>query len=294
MQTLEFQLSELFTNLRRNGLLTIAAVITVMSSMVVFGLFNLANINLQHLLDQEARKAQISAFLGKGLSDAETNRVRSAIEKLPGVQRCEYVSSQAAFDRLTRNLESEVLKVLKDEGPSRLPAKFSVQPKRPEDTAELARQLKQIKGVSDVRFGQQVVETLNALVPRVRRVGLVALVLMVLATSAIIGNAIRLTIYARRREIRIMQLVGATNGFIRAPFVLEGLCHGLVGGALAVAVTFGLYGHMQTLAATLMPWLKLVARQELLAPFAGSLIALGALIGLGSSLVSMRHFLKQA
>ena len=293
LQRIEFQLGELVTNLRRNGLLTLAAVITVMCSMVVFGLFDLANRNLQQVLREEARKAQISAFLDKGLSEPDRVAVEQAIRAVPNVAECTYVSSQEGFERLKKDLDSNVLSALDQEGQHRLPAKYTVTPRNAASINQVAEALKGIAGISDVVYGKEVVSALNDLLLHVKHIGAIALFMLALATYAIISNAIRLTIYARRREIRIMQLVGATDGFIRVPFLLEGLFHGVVGGALAVAVTFTLYGHMAGASTKLMPFLKLVQPHELVGTYTLTLIGAGAAIGVLSSVMSMRQFLAQ-
>jgi cell division transport system permease protein len=264
---------------------------TVATSLVVLALFYLINLNFQSLLAQEARKAQISAYLDRGLSEAQLARVRKEIEALPEVGKCEYVSSEAAWERTKKSLDSEFLDLL--QGASRLPAKFSVRPAEPEATERLAGQLAGIKGVEDVRYGAEIVGRLNRLVWQVRRVGWGLLALLAFATCAIISNAIRLTIYARRREIRIMQLVGATNGFVRAPFVLEGLVHGVTGALLAVAVSFLLYGQFREAAATVTPFLRLVGFEELMPQLALGLLGVGVLFGVGGSLLSMRRFLRE-
>jgi cell division transport system permease protein len=291
---IEFQLAELITNLRRNGLLTLAAVITVMCAMVVFGLFNLANLNLQQVLHEEANKAQISAFLDKSLTEPDRAKVEQAIKALPNVAECTYVSSEEGFARLKKDLDSNVLNALDQEGQHRLPAKYTVTPRDPKVIAQVADGLRAIKGVTEVAYGKEVVGVLNSLLVQAKHVGAIALFLLALATYAIISNAIRLTIYARRREIRIMQLVGATDGFIRVPFLLEGLFHGLVGGALAVVVTFTLYGHLASSMGQLLPFLKVVQPHALVVSYTFTLIGTGAAIGVISSVMAMRQFLAQA
>lgn len=292
MRTIEFQIGELFVNLRRNGFLTFAASMTVMVSLSLFGVFVLLDLNVQNLLGEQARMAQISAFLKRGLSEPELAAIRAKIEKIPGVASVEYVSSQAGFERLRKSLSLEGLEEF--EGQSRLPAKFSVRPKAPEMIDGVAKQLRGIEGVEDLQYGAAIVATLNDLVRQARRVGAVGLVLFGLATCAVILNAIRLTIYARRREIRIMQLVGATDGFIRTPFLLEGLFHGVVGALLAAGGTSLLYGLVRDFNETVNPWLKLVSFSELMPGFALGLVLLGMLVGGGSSLLAMHRFLREA
>ncbi|NUP98956.1 MAG: ABC transporter permease [Armatimonadetes bacterium] len=293
MRTLEFQLGELITNLRRNGVLTLAAVVTVMASLTILALFFLLQRNFQHLLDQQVNKAQISAFLARGLPETEISRLRQEIGALPGVAGLEYVSSEMAMERLQQTLgwSPEELKLLGDK--SRLPAKFAIRPADPEQIAPLAQQLGKLQGVEDVRYGEKVVGPLTQLKRRFEQFGWAALLVLGVATSGIIGNAIRLTIYARRREIRIMQLVGATDGFIRTPFVLEGLVHGVTGGLLALAVTAELYHQVRAANSVINPWMELVSLDQIMPLMALGLVGIGVLFGAGSSLLSIRRFLRE-
>jgi len=294
VQRLEFQLGELLTNLRRNGILTLAAVMTVVSSLSILALFYLLHCNLSRLLDDETRKAQISAFLDKGLQEAEQNELRSKIAAIAGVEDVEFVSSQAAMERMLRDmaLSPDDEKLLG--GESRLPAKFAVRPADPAAIEAIAEQLKALPGVEEVLFQRDVVAPLNELRVRARQFGWAALLVLGLATCGIISNAIRLTLYARRREIRIMQLVGATDGFVRTPFVMEGVFHGLVGGLLALGVTSALYDQVRDLNEKINPWLKTVTLSELMPAFAVGLVVLGVAFGMGSSLISIRRFLREA
>ncbi|MBI2302798.1 MAG: ABC transporter permease [Armatimonadetes bacterium] len=265
---------------------------TVMFSLTLFGLYVLFNRNVQCVLGQQARQAQISAFLKSDLDEPGQAQLRTAIEALPGVRAVEFVSSEAGFERLRKSLNLEGLEEF--EGKSELPAKFEVQPDRPEDNEALAGQLKGLAGVEDVQYGGAIVATLNGLVREAHRVGILGLVLFGIATCAVISNAIRLTIYARRREIRIMQLVGATDGFVRVPFLLEGLFHGILGAGLAVVVSSVLYDLFSRASGQLNPWLRLVSFGELMPQFGLGLVALGMVIGAGSSLLSMHRFLREA
>ncbi|HAZ62371.1 MAG TPA: hypothetical protein DCZ72_01995 [Armatimonadetes bacterium] len=293
MQRIEFQLGELLTNLRRNGLLTIAALITVVSAMVVLGLFRLANANIQNLLFEEAKKAQISAFLQDDIATADIDTLRATIAALPDVRDVQYVSPREAFESLAADLDSDMLTALGEEGETKLPAKFNVTPVDPAVIDRVADSVRPLAGIAEVRYAGNVTRILNTLLKQVRLVGYIALALLVLATCAIIGNAIRLTIYARRREIRIMQLVGATDGFVRIPFLMEGLFHGVLGGALAAVVTFVLYQHMAESIVGFIPFLKLIPADSLRVPYAWSLVGTGAAIGLVSAFWSMTAFLRE-
>lgn len=290
MRTLEFVIGELWVNLRRNGLLTVAAVVTMTCSLATVGLVWLVDRNFQRLLADQAAQAMIAVHLKKGLSDEQMATVRAGIEALAGVLRADYVSPEAGWDRYKKEIGLDEALL---EGESRLPPKFNVVPVDPQQTTVLAQQLAALPGVDDVRYGGEVVEKLNALVRLVRQTAAVALAMLTLATFAVISNAIRLTIYARRREIRIMQLVGAGDGFVRMPFLLEGLTHGIVGAGLAYVVVDLLYTRLRDVVAHSASFVRLLDLAELRPGFPIGLLALGALFGAASSLISMRQFLRE-
>lgn len=294
MRTLEFQLGELLLNLRRNGFLSAAALLTVMASLSAFGIFYLLNTNINAMIGREARKVTISAFLPKeGLDEPTLAEVRRKIEAIPHVRSVEYVSPEAAFERTRRMLgNDEVFEAL--EGDSRLPAKFAVQPDDPQAIEAVADDLKSISTIDSVDYKADVVSKINALVRDLYTAGWMALGILSLITSAIISSTVKLTLYARRREIRIMQLVGATNGFIRTPFILEGLVHGFGGAVLALGATWLLYQRVVIATAERNPWLKLVSLDELMPGFALGMLLVGSLFGVVSSGLSLRRWLREA
>jgi cell division transport system permease protein len=228
------------------------------------------------------------------LNEADQNRLRDQIAGIAGVESVEFVSSQAALERMERVMELGPDERALLGGESRLPAKFAVQPADPAAIGAIAEQLEQLPGVQEVRYQENIVAPLNELRVRARQFGWTALLVLSLATCGIISNAIRLTLYARRREIRIMQLVGATDGFVRTPFVMEGVFHGLVGGLLALGVTAALYDQVREVNEKINPWLKTVTLGELMPEFALGLVFLGVAFGMGSSLISIRRFLREA
>jgi cell division transport system permease protein len=168
-----------------------------------------------------------------------------------------------------------------------------VEPQRPEDLPALAAMAQRLPGVAEVRYGQELTERLLALVRAAKMGGLSLIIFMALASLLIIATTIRLTIYARRREIRIMQLVGATHWFIRLPFLLEGLLYGLAGGILAAVVLLVGYSYLDQQVTRALAFLPLLFSPRLLALLAGLMVSLGVVFGLAGSLLATREYLRE-
>ena len=173
-----------------------------------------------------------------------------------------------------------------------LPDKLEIVAASPKHTLRVADQVRALPGVDEVKEGRQVLRTLMAIAGVVRMGGIVLALVLALGTAAIISNAIRLTLFARRRDIRVMQLVGATNGFIRVPFVLEGMAEGALGGLLACGVLAGALHYFAGRVLPNMPFVNELRLTMDLPLFWTSLIVGGALLGFFGSLASLRRFLQ--
>jgi cell division transport system permease protein len=152
---------------------------------------------------------------------------------------------------------------------------------------------KGIKGVADAHYAQEVTLRLLSLIRGAKITGLVLIIVLALTSLGIIGTTIRLTIYARRREIRVMQLVGATNWFIRLPFLMEGAVCGLAGGLLAMTLLMIGYSYLEDQASKSLPFMTLIYGPRPLALLAALMVVGGVLFGVAGSLIATREYLKE-
>jgi cell division transport system permease protein len=173
-----------------------------------------------------------------------------------------------------------------------MPDKFEIRTTKPEQIERVAGVVRSLPQVARVNTAPEVLQNMLRIARLVRLVGLVCAGLLLLATVAVISNSIRITLFARRREIRIMQLVGATNGFIRLPFVFEGIFDGAAGAALACVVVTTAYQYLVRTALANVPLLNEFHTPVSLPPLFGGLAAIGVAIGALGSLVTMRRFLR--
>ena len=278
--------------LRRGPFVTLVAVGTIFVAVLVTGLFGAVLSGTERLLDAWGGEVQISVYLRPG---ADLAAARAAAEGIALGRAVEAVTSRAALERLKASLGDDA-GVLEGVGEQALPASVEVQ--APGITLEaaraLARKLEAVPGAAEVDYGNAWLERLETFLRRARLVGLLLMAALSLATAVLVANTLRLAVYARRDEIEIMKLVGATDGFVGAPFLIEGLVQGLAGAGLAVLALLGAQAALlPRLEAAVALAGRLTRADVLPTPLLLGLLAGGAGLGLVASSLSLLRFLRR-
>ena len=292
IRTAEYFITESLHSIRRNGLMSVAALMTVALSLLILGMFTVVVMNLNHMAAVLESQIQVTVYLQDTLKDVETREIGTRITKLPGVTRVTFISKDEAMVRFKDRLgpQQGLLAELGEANP--LPNSFEVKVDRPERVKAVALAISQLKGIEAARYGQEVVEQLFSLTRMVRIFGVVLIIFLGLAALFIIVNTIRLTVFARRREIGIMKYVGATDWFIRWPFIIEGVLLGALGAFISAVLLSQLYSMVTRQVYESLAFLPLLPQY----PFLGyvNIFVLVAGIGIGvlGSLISVKKFLK--
>jgi len=286
---LEFFFQETSLNIRRHALMSLAAIGTVAASLVVVGAALLLACNFNFWIQQVASEVQINVYLDRQLTGKQAQTLFSTIVDLPSVKSATFVPREEGFERLRRslNLDPELLNIKNP-----LPDAIEVQAQDPNQVPVLAETLQELKGVKDVVYPTQLTEKILTIQHIVQVGSWVAILLVALATLIIVHNTIRLTIFARRREISIMQTVGATNCFVMVPFLMEGTFHGLVGASIACTILLVGYGYLLRLISNSFPLFQLVTERSTLINLTLVILASGIILGLLGSMVSTLRFLR--
>ncbi len=272
---------------RRAPLLSALSVTTIAFSLFVIGLFGLVAVNLQHSLARVAERVEVMAYLLPGTPVETSTLALLDIEAFPEVARALYVTEEQALARARAELE-EFRDLFQELERNPLPASIEVRLK-PEyrdarHVAAVAERLRGFRFVEDVRYGRDWIERLD----RLRRIaGAVSLVVgaaFAAVAVIIIGTTIRMAVLQRSREIAIMRLVGATDSFIRRPFLLQGAIKGLGGGVLAVTLSYAAHVAVSQL---------LFAGAFFSATQAVGIVVFGVAIGLVGSAVSVGRHLRR-
>lgn len=292
IRTGEYFIKEAVNSLKRNGLMSVASVSTVALSLLILGLFLIMVLNLNNMASNLESQVQVSVYLQDGLSDIEMREVGTKITKLPGVSQVMFIDKDEAMVRFKQRLgeQQSILKALDGNNP--LPNAFEVKMDKPERVKPVAQAISQIKGVENAKFGQEIVEQLFALTRMVRIFGVILIAFLALAALFIISNTIRLTVFARRKEIGIMKYVGATDWFIRWPFLLEGIMLGFGGAVVAVILLNQTYGALLHQVYESLAFLPLIPQYPFITEISIILMITGTVIGALGSTISLRKFMQ--
>jgi cell division transport system permease protein len=275
---------ELVIGLRRTPLLSALSIVTIAFALFAVGLFGLVALNIDHALGEVEERVEVRAFLVDGTAADARVAALKTVSDFPEVLSADYVSPEQALARAREELR-EFSDVFESDF---LPAAFEVRLKPgfrdPEHVRTVAERVGALPVVEEVRYGQEWVEKFHALRNVATAAGIGLGLTFAAVAIIIIGATIRMSVFARAQEISIMRLVGATDGYIRRPFLLDGLLKGIVGGGLALLLT----------------WAASVAITRYLVPasffepsLAAAGVAGGAIIGLLGSLLAIGRHLKR-
>ncbi|MGB9859725.1 MAG: permease-like cell division protein FtsX [Moorellaceae bacterium] len=279
-------------SLWRNAWLSLAAAASVAVTLFILGTFVLLVLNINLIAHTLQSSVEIAAFLQVDMPRTQVQSLQQQLKGLPGVAEVVLVTKEEGLKTLAQQFGSEEELLEATGGVNPLPDYFRVKVQDPAQIAELARTIESLPGVEKVNYGQAVVEKLLAVVRWVRYLGIGIVALLGLGSLLLLMITIRLAVYARRREINIMKYVGATDWFIRGPFLVEGFFLGFLGGGLAAAaLVWGYESLIQKISLNLV-FVPLLRDKFVLAYSAVGLIGGGALVGSLGSLLAIHRFLK--
>jgi cell division transport system permease protein len=287
----EYAVRETASNLWRNRLMTIAAILTVTVSLALVGSALLLKQGAANAEVEWQRGTQVVVWMQPTASNSEVSAISTQLKTLPYVHDCAYRNHAYDYAEARKLLTPAEFSVLK---PENMPTSFRCTPNQPQDAQIVINRFSGQPGVKDATAPLQQIHAMEQTITVLQWVFLVVAVVLLLSATVLILNTIRLAIFARRREVSVMKLVGATNWFIRVPFMSEGLIQGIVGSALAALIVFGLHLYLNALGDPSNPNAVLTQMRLTGWQVVGTdavLIGLGAAIGGGGSAVAIRRFL---
>lgn len=294
LRTMKRHVRDGLKSLSRNGWMTFASVSAVTVSLILVAMFLLVLFNLNKIAQDIEDDVEVRVYLDQSTTSEQQTELEDRLKQVEHVQAVSFQSKEEGLDNLLDSLgeDNATFKDLQKENP--LPNVFILKTQKPEQTIQVANEVKDYDFVSDVRYGKGTVERLFRIVNVARNIGIVLIVGLVFTSVFLIANTIKLTIVARRREIEIMKLCGATNAFVRWPFFIEGLLMGVFGAIIPIAlVVVGYHFIYYSLSDTLAPmFIKLIPFGTMATNLSLLLIGIGAVIGVWGSMNSVRKFLK--
>lgn len=231
-------LSEALNAFSRHKAMSFAALITMAAALGVFALFLFVTVNVDQVVRDVEERKQIIAYLTDDTAESDTQLLKSSLEGMAGIASVQYISKEQAWEEFRDELDDEELLAAVDRNP--LPASFRISltedAKAALEMETLVGQISKFPGVEEVQYGEEWVKRLDDLTVTLTIANLMIGLVVSLCVIFVISNTIRLTVIARRDLIEVMKLVGATEGFIRAPFLMEGIAQGLAAGVLALLI----------------------------------------------------------
>ncbi len=293
---------ESVTNFRRNWVMSLGAVITIYLSLLLVGIFIATGFVVNNIVQSVEDKVTIQVFLKDGAATSDVNALQQWMLADPLVKGVDYTSKEEALKKFREDMKQSPEIIDQLEG-NPLPASLDVTLKDPRSVEEMVAQIKRSElflKVADrpddpedsLKYGQQIVNKLFAFTRVVRVIQVVFVVMLAVVSLIFINNTIRLAIYARRKEIGIMRLVGASNWFIRTPFLLEGVLQALIGATLAIVSVVALQAAIMPRLKDTLSFLAVSLSGTAMAQIALVLVLGGMLIGAAGSWLAMSRYLK--
>jgi cell division transport system permease protein len=290
LNSLRYVFKETLISLRRNAWMSLASVATVAISLVILGFALTLVYNTTQMAANIESDIEISTFMRTDQTAEQVSQAKAEIEKLPEVRSVDLVTKEKALEQFRATLSSELIDNLGGSNP--LPDKLTVKAFKPDQVKLLADKVAQLPGVDKVQYGQGVVDKIIEFTHWVRWIGISMIGLLGLASIVLISITIKFTVFARRREVQIMKFVGATDWFIRWPFLMEGMVLGLVGAIISTVIV--VYGYISLISYlhNHLAFIPVVNDPIFVRNLVLLLLGSGALIGSLGSMASLRKFLR--
>ena len=292
VRTIEYYIREVFISLRRNNWMSVASIGTVAVSLFIFGMFLMMVMNMNKLAENMESQVQINVYLLDKVDREQARDIEKDLKEIEGVESVGFVTKDEAMERFKDRLgdQKTLLDALDETNP--LPDSFEVTVTNPDLVKTAAEKMEKLDGVECAKYGQDVMEHLFEITRLLRIFGFTLMLVLAFATLFIISNTIRLTVFARRKEIAIMKYVGATDWFIRWPFVMEGMVLGLFGSIIAAMVLRTAYTAMAEKVYDTLAFFPLIPEQPFLTYIPIVVVISGMVVGAIGSAVSIKKFLK--
>ena len=290
-------IAEAFSGMFKNALMTIASIVVVTSCLIMLGVFLVVTLNVNKLSDNLADACQVKAYVTDEAQQSpdELKKIEQAIKKLKYAKEVQYENGVERFNEMKSKMTADELENLEGLPEDLLNDAYNITVDEISNTEKITKSLREIDGIKSVKNGQDVVTVINSLQKTVKNVSLWIILAFMLISIFIISNTVKLTVHNRRKEINIMKYVGATDSYIRWPFIIEGIIVGLMSALIAFGITYSAYSALYGLAnndQSIVKFVQLLKFSEIWDIFAVSFAGLGAIIGALGSAFSIRKYLK--
>ncbi|NTV89355.1 MAG: ABC transporter permease [Clostridiales bacterium] len=296
IRTLRYIAKEGIVNTYKNKLMTLASIIIVVATLIIFGFVLLIALNLETNLDTLKEQPQLEVFCYTVLDDTQIKRVEETIKNNDMIASYTMVTRAQALEKMKSRLGEDSTS-LEGYDENIFPVSFIIKMKDYTQSSVAVEQLKSISGVEKVSYSQDTIDLISKVTYWIKFISGFLVIILLVISVFIIANTIKLTVFARRREINIMKYIGATDWFIRWPFVVEGVIIGIVGAILAFILTSYGYNAIQSkfnedLVSISSDFFTMISLQSVWVEVITTFLVIGVVVGSAGSFMSLRKHLR--
>ena len=290
---IRYSFSEARKNVFRNGIMSVASLFTIAACLVILGVFAIITLNLNSFTDKIEDQCEVQLYINLGTSPERVDEIRGEIMNIENVKDAVLYTKEEMYKYVKEDMfvgNEDLLEGLDDDNP--FGDSYRITLNSIENTEETVLMLEKIADVEKVVNKQNVVNMVLNLSKIIRRFSLAIMIVLLIIAIVIISNTVRLTVFNRRKEINIMKYIGATNRFIKGPFLLEGLIIGFFGAVAAFLLVFwGYYALLEYMKGVNIGNIEFIGIWQVSPIIAGIFLVFGSLIGVIGSGISMRKYL---
>ena len=291
MNRLGYLIKSGFTGIFSHGLMSFATVTIIMACLIIMGSFGLLVVNINEMIAGLESENEVVAFVDDALTLEEAQALQPLVESVPNVASVEFITNEEAMDDFRDDYDPELFDIL---DASVFRHRYVIHLTDISIMSQTKADLEAVDGIAKVNahlgYAQGFITARNI----VSVVSLILIVILIVVSFFIMSNTIKLATFTRREEIAIMKMVGASNGFIRCPFIVEGLVLGVLGGGLAFLIEWGLYNLVtgKIVTGVTGTLISVVPFAEVMFPLLGAYVAVGVLVGVVGGSSAIRNYLK--
>ncbi len=294
--SLKYLIKEGFRNTWTNRMMSIASICVLMSCLVLIGSASMIFLNIDSLLSRIEEENVIMVYVADGTTDEDIAAMDAQIKAIGNINKTEFVPKETAWAEQLATMDDAEAKFFTEISTDiPLPDAYKVTVENLDLFDETVSQLKQLQNIDTIRENRNLAQKLVAIRQGITVIAIVIIAVLFVISLFIISNTIKLTVYSRRLEISIMKSVGATNSFVRLPFVVEGMILGVTSGVISLGLVWGLYELAITQFKDLIEslGLKALSFADYALAMLGIFVAIGIISGVGGSLITMRKYLNK-
>lgn len=290
--TIRLFIEDAFKSVYRNLTLSLASAATVAFTLFLLGAFLLASLNINRGIATLQDKLEIKVFLKENITAEQKTAIEKSIKSISEIKTYKYESKKDALEKAKEMFDNDQSMIKQFEDSNPFPESYSITVKSADFIPKISSKISKLDGVEDVNAGKETVRNFQKTINSVKYVGSVLLLILAGVSIFLIANTTKLTVYSRRKEISIMKHIGATDWFIRWPFIIEGIFIGILGSAISIALLFFSYKFILEVFGLNSMSFTYVKTSYIYLNMSWQFIIIGIILGAAGSILAVRKFLK--